>query len=449
MTGRLRKIDPVLISGTADEEKSMTISRLCALLQKLVKVPEVSDVWVVGELSDFNLRGGHCYADIVEKDDDGKPVAKMPLRIWNYQFAALNAKFMGGTGQPLATGLKVRVCVAPSIHKLYGLSVIASDIDPAYTMGDLMRRRQEIIDRLTREGVIDLNRSLAWPDVPTRLAVISSPFAAGYGDFLNQLFHNEARIRFDVKLFEAMMQGEKACPTILAALERIAAEADRWDGVVIIRGGGASLDLQCFEDYNLAAAVAQFPLPVMIGIGHERDITVLDYVANRRVKTPTAAAEWFIKRGESLLNRLNSIGGALLQRATDLMAAEKEQLSYFEGVISVFPLNAVRHADTKLTNSVNALSNITTRRIIPALEKINTMQERIGQAVQSAIALRLDRLAADERLLKALSPQAVLARGYSVTRCGGRILTDASAVAPGAELTTQLASGEITSTVNN
>lgn len=417
------------------------------MLQKLVKVPAVTDVWVAGELSDFSLRGGHCYADLVEKDDDGKPLAKIPLRIWNYLFQSLNAKFTHGTGTPLTNGLKIKVCVSPSIHKLYGLSVVASDIDPTYTMGDLLRRRQQIIDRLTREGVINLNRELAWPDVPSRIAVISSPTAAGYGDFLNQLFNNESRIRFSVKLFEAMMQGEKARPTILAALDRIAAEADNWDGVVIIRGGGASLDLQCFEDYDLAAAVAQFPLPIMIGIGHERDITVLDYVANRRVKTPTAAAEWFIKRGESLLNRLNSIGSALLQRASDIMAAEKEQLSYFEGVISVFPLNAIRHADTRLSGCVNTLSNVTTRRILPALEKLNSAQESIVRAASSTIASQRERLAADERLLKALSPQAVLARGYSLTRLGGKIVTTTAEVAKGSVITTTLADGSLESIV--
>lgn len=442
-----RKSTSVEVVTDADGNKSMSISQLCSLLQKLVKVPAVTDVWVVGELSDFSLRGGHCYADLVEKNEEGKPVAKIPLRIWNYMFAAINAKFEQSTGQPIATGLKVKVCVAPSIHKLYGLSVIANDIDPAYTMGDLLRRRKEILDRLTREGIIDLNRQLTWTDVPTRLAVISSPQAAGYGDFLNQLFNNDARIRFSVQLYEAIMQGERACPSILDALDRIAADADRWDGVVIIRGGGASLDLQCFENYDLAAAVAQFPLPVMIGIGHERDITVLDYVANRRVKTPTAAAEWFIKRGESLLNRLNALGGALLQRATDLMAVEKEQLSYFEGVISVFPLNAVRHADTKLYNSIGLLSNVTARRIIPAIEKINSMESQLSVAVQTALSTRRDRLSASERLLNALSPQSVLSRGYSVTRANGHILTSAADAPAGTTISTQLASGEIISEV--
>lgn len=426
--------------------KSMTISQLTVVLQRLVKVPEVSEVWVVGELSDFGLRGGHCYADLVEKDDEGKPLAKMPLRIWSYVYErVIRRKFEGSTNTRLATGLKVRVRVTPSIHKLYGLSVVADDIDPSFTMGDLLRRRQEIIGRLTREGVIDMNRQLIWPDVPTRIAVISSPTAAGYGDFLNQLFNNEPHIRFTVKLFEAMMQGEKARATILAALERIAAEADQWDGVVIIRGGGASLDLQCFEDYDIAAAVAQFPLPVMIGIGHERDITVLDYVANRRVKTPTAAAEWFIKRGESLLNRLNTIGGALLQRASDIMAAEKEQLSYFEGVISVFPLNAVRHAEAVINSNISLLSGMAARRIIPALEKMTGYQERLSQAAETAIDKQRNFLSAKEQLLKALSPQAVLARGYSVTRCNGKIVTKREEVAPGDVVKTQLAEGEIES----
>lgn len=433
--------------GPEEDSKSMTITELCTLLQKLVKVPAVTDVWVVGELSDFGIRGGHCYADLVEKDEEGKPLAKIPLRIWNYMFQKINNKFAAGAGQPLSTGLKVRVCVAPSIHKLYGLSVIASDIDPAYTMGDLLRRRQEIINRLTREGIIDMNRQLQWPDVPTRLAIISSPSAAGYGDFLNQLFNNESHIRFDVKLFEAMMQGDKAHDTILAALDKIASEADRWDGVVILRGGGATLDLQCFEDYDIAAAVAQFPLPVMIGIGHERDITVLDYVANKRVKTPTAAAEWFIKRGESLLNRLNSIGSALLQRASDLMAAEKEQLSYFEGVISVFPINAVNHANAKITNYVNLLSGVTARRIIPALERINSYGDNMSRAIDVTLSKQRDRLTASEQLLGALSPQAVLARGYSVTRCGGKIVTKVEDAEDGAMMTTQLASGEINSIV--
>ena len=348
---------------------------------------------------------------------------------------------------PLGAGLKVRVRVKPSMHKLYGLSVIADDIDPDYTMGDMLRRRREIIERLNREGILNLNKQLAWPDIPTRIAVISSPLAAGYGDFLNQLFLNESHIRFDVKLYEAIMQGERACPTILAALEQIATDAHRWDAVVIIRGGGASLDLQCFDDYDLAAAIARFPLPVIVGIGHERDETVLDFVANRRVKTPTAAAEFFIKRGESLLNRLNTIGSALLQRATDIMAVEKEQLSYFEGVISVYPLNAVRHADSRLSNNISVLSTIASRRILPAIEKLNALQSQIALAAGGAVASSRERLNSSERLLHALSPQAVLARGYSVTRCNGRIVTDAANLVSGSRLTTQLASGEIASIV--
>lgn len=433
--------------GNDGGESTMTITQLCDAVQQLLKSPTVTDKWVVGELIDFSVRNGHCYADLVEKDDEGKALAKIPFRVWNYKYESLNKKFYAATNQQLGAGLKVRVRVKPSMHKLYGLSVIADDIDPDYTMGDMMRRRREIIERLNREGILNLNKQLAWPDIPTRIAVISSPLAAGYGDFLNQLFLNESHIRFDVKLYEAIMQGERACTTILAALEQIATEAHRWDAVVIIRGGGASLDLQCFDDYDLAAAIARFPLPVIVGIGHERDETVLDFVANRRVKTPTAAAEFFIKRGESLLNRLNTIGSALLQRATDIMAVEKEQLSYFEGVISVYPLNAVRHADSRLSNNISVLSTIASRRILPAIEKLNALQSQIALAAGGAVASCRERLNSSERLLHALSPQAVLARGYSVTRCNGRIVTDAADLVSGSRLTTQLASGEIASLV--
>lgn len=433
--------------GNDGGDATMTVTQLCVAIQKLVNSPIVADKWVVGELVDFSVRNGHCYADLVEKDDEGKALAKIPFRVWNYKYESLKNKFYEGTKQQLGTGLKVRVRVKPSMHKLYGLSVIADDIDPDYTMGDMLRRRREIIERLNREGVLELNKQLVWPDIPTRIAVISSPLAAGYGDFLNQLFLNESHIRFEVKLYEAIMQGERACPTILSALEQITAEVHRWDAVVIIRGGGASLDLQCFDDYDLAAAIARFPLPVIVGIGHERDETVLDFVANRRVKTPTAAAELFIKRGESLLNRLNTIGSALLQRATDIMAIEKEQLSYFEGVISVYPLNAVRHADSRLANNISVLSTIASRRILPAMEKLNAMQSQISLAAGGAVASCRERLNLSERLLQALSPQAVLARGYSVTRCNGSILTNATDLVPGSRLTTQLASGEITSIV--
>lgn len=444
-----------------EEKPQMTVKELCDALQKLVKGPTVADKWVVGELVDFSIRGGHCYADLVEKDAEGKAVAKIPLRVWSYKFVSLNSRFKAVTNQDLGAGQNVRVRVTPSMHKLYGLSVIADEIDPSYTMGDALRRRHEIIDRLVREGIAERmydaeqggevlvtpNKKLVWPDIPTRIAIISSRQAAGFGDFVNQLLTTEAKIRFNPDIFEAIMQGERACSSILAALEQIAAEKEKWDAVVIIRGGGASLDLQCFDDYNLAAAIAKFPLPVIVGIGHERDETVLDYVANRRVKTPTAAAEFFIKRAESLINRLNSIGSALLQRATDIMASEKEQLSYFEGVISVYPLNAVRHAENRISNNISALSTITARRIIPAIEKLNAMQTQIAQAASGVVASYRDRLNANERLLQALSPQAVLARGYSVTRCNGKILTDADDIAPGARLTTQLASGEIISTV--
>lgn len=442
----VRKSTATVTAG-AGGSREMSLSDFCSYLNGLISTDATRDVWVTGELSDFSVRGGHCYTDLIEKDGQGKPTARVSVRIWRYVYDRLSLKFQTATGQALATGLKVRLCVSPTLHPIYGFAVVASDIDPSFTMGDLLRRRQEILDRLAKEGILDLNRQLAWADVPWRIAVISAPQAAGYGDFINQLLTNPSRIRFDVQLYPAVMQGAGAHDSILAALDGIAADAGRYDGVVIIRGGGATIDLQCFEDYDIAAAIAQFPLPVMVGIGHERDITVLDYVANRRVKTPTAAAEWFIKRGESLVNRLNSIGSGILQRATDIMAGAKEQLSYFEGIVSAYPRNAVSRADNRIKDAASQLSGIATRRIMPALERINLTAASLPAVAAAALARQNELIAAHERLLSALSPQAVLARGYSITRCGGKIITSASEATPGDTLATTLADGTVTSTV--
>lgn len=245
---------------------------------------------MTAETSDVR-RAAHCYLELIQKHPTtGEPVARVRATIWRSAFARIESDFMAATGSRLASGMKVRVLVSVNYHPAYGLSLNITDIDPVYTMGDLVRLRMEILSRLQKEGVLELNRSLDWPDVPLRIAVISAQGAAGYGDFVHQLYTNPRCLRFTTRLFPALMQGREAPASIIAALEDIAAEEENWDGVVIIRGGGATSDLASFENYDLAANIAQFPLPVIIGIGHERDVTVLDYVANMRVKTPTAAA---------------------------------------------------------------------------------------------------------------------------------------------------------------
>ena len=272
-------------------DQSISLLELTRRIAYLVQAPETQNVWVTAELQDVNARGGHCYMELLQKDEAGRQVARIRGCCWANIYGPLARRFYQATGQQFASGLKVMLKVSASMHPVFGLSLVVLEVNPEYTLGDLVRRRMEIINRLQKEGVLEMNRQLQWPKVVQRIAVISAKGAAGYGDFLNQLYHNPMRLRFHTELFQATMQGTSAPASIIDALSRIADRQEEFDGVVIIRGGGATSDLQAYEDYDLAVAVAQFPLPIAIGIGHERDITVLDWVANTRLKTPTAVAE--------------------------------------------------------------------------------------------------------------------------------------------------------------
>lgn len=279
------------------EPQALTLLQLQQRIKGLLAVPQLRDVWITAELSDVRTSGGHCYMEMLQKDDQGRVVAKCRGAMWANVYGPLSRNFMRVTGHEFATGLKVMLRVTVGYHEVYGMSMVVNDVNPEFTMGDLLRRRRENILRLQREGILNANRELPIATPPLRIAVVSAAGAAGYGDFVNQIVNNPSRLAFKLKLFPAKLQGEGTPQSIINALSAIVAEEANWDCVVIIRGGGASSDLLAFEDYELAAAVAQFPLPVIIGIGHERDITLLDYVAYMRVKTPTAAAEWLIGRG--------------------------------------------------------------------------------------------------------------------------------------------------------
>ncbi len=383
------------------------------------------DVWVVGETSDVRTSGGHCYLELIEKNPEtGVPVARMRATIWASRYTYLANKFLRETGAAFASGIKVMLCVTASFHPVYGLSVNVADINPAYTLGDLQRRRMEMIRRLTDEGIINLNRELPWPDVPSRIAVISARGAAGYGDFINQLYHNRYRLRFSTTLFPAVMQGEGAPSSLLAALERIAARQEDFDGVVIIRGGGATGDLATFDHYELAAHIAMFPLPVIVGIGHERDITLLDYVANMRVKTPTAAAEWLIARGADALARLQKIAADIRLIVTERVALAHRRLEYCTGQL---PL-------------------LVRARLDRAAMQVGPMLVRdISSLIRYKLDRRADHLRQAETLIDALSPQATLRRGFSITRVDGRAVTSPDDIPPGAQIVTSLAKGEFTS----
>ncbi len=431
------------------QTQAYTLSQLGRHIQALItRDANLQNVWVVGETVDVRVSGGHCYLELVEKDPStGKAVAKARATIWASTFYRLSADFMRATGQTFRSDLKVMACVAATYHPLYGMSLNIVAIDPTYTLGDAMQRRAQMIERLRREGIIDMNRTLQWPLLTQRIAIISARGAAGYGDFMHQLYSNPSRLRFATRLFSAVLQGERTAPTIIAALDEIHSNIDQWDCVVIIRGGGATSDLAAFDDYNLAANIAQFPIPVIIGIGHERDVTLLDYVANMRVKTPTAAAEWLISRAEGELGRLQQIASAMLQAVSDRISGNHRQLAFIEGQIPALAQNALTRAQNRLLSLQSGLASISDRRLRPEMARLDGIRQAIVQAAQVAIERADTRLKGSQQLLDVLSPQATLRRGYSITRIAGHA-AKAADLREGEILETTFADGTAYSTIN-
>lgn len=425
------------------EPRVQTLQHLLKTVGDLVMQPATQNVWVTAELQDVTCRGGHCYMELLQKDDQGKQLARVRGCCWANIFRPLSEKFYRATGQQFASGMQVMICVSVNMNPVFGLSLVISDINPEFTLGDLIRRRNEIIRRLTAEGIIEDNRRLHWPPAVQRIAVISSPSAAGYGDFLHQLQNNPPRLRFNIKLYPATMQGAAAPKSIISALDAILEETDRWDGVVIIRGGGATSDLQAYEDYDLAAAVAQFPLPIAIGIGHERDITVLDWVANQRCKTPTAVAEWLINRNATLLNALISAGNRIQQYAARQIAGYSEQLAQAETLLPIAARGCIERSKSTLTRGLASLYGLSASRIAPARTQLDMVSAALQTAAANRIIRENDRLDAAAGMLDVLSPAATLRRGYSITRVDGHAVTSVNQVPPGATLEITLSDGSM------
>ncbi|MDE6206208.1 MAG: exodeoxyribonuclease VII large subunit [Muribaculaceae bacterium] len=434
----------------AANSEVLSLSALGARLAgAIASTPGLSDVWVTGETSDLRVVHGHCYMELLEKRTDGTPVAKCRAMIWASSYTRLATAFATATGSRLASDMKVMVRVNVVYHPLYGMSLTITDINPEYTLGDLVRRRNEIIARLKQEGVYDLNRSLPWSDTPCRVAVISARGAAGYGDFIKQLHRNPYRLRFTTTLFEAAMQGERTAAAVIAALDAIMQDVDSYDCVVIIRGGGATTDLTWFDDYDLAANVAQFPLPIIVGIGHDRDINVLDYVANTSVKTPTAAAQVLIGRMAEAYIAVADTGKAILDAAKEILAASKEQLSYYAGTLPALARADVQRAKQQLMS----LSTLTGEAARATIDRERRRTDSDGQMLTTlaanALAREKQRLTSMADILAVLSPEATLRRGYTITRVDGQAVTDPASLPSGTRLTTQFASDiTLTSTID-
>lgn len=310
------------------KQEALTLFDLNALVRRSLEQCLPDEYWIQAELSDVRSNStGHCYLEFIQKDPrSNNLIAKARGMIWSNIFRLLKPYFEEATGQMFGSGIKVLVKVTVQFHELYGYSLTVLDIDPTYTLGDMARRRREILQQLEEEGVLTLNKELEMPLLPQRIAVISSATAAGYGDFCHQLQHNSRGFFFYTELFPAMMQGNQVEESVLSALDRVNARLGDFDVVVIIRGGGATSDLSGFDTYLLAAACAQFPLPIITGIGHERDDTVLDSVAHTRVKTPTAAAELLINRMDEAADQLEYLSTRLREGASAFLERESGRL---------------------------------------------------------------------------------------------------------------------------
>lgn len=408
----------------------------------------VQRCWVVAETSDVRQSGGHCYLELVQKNaQTGQTLARMRGIVWASVYACLRCEFERATGQPFASGMNVMVEVSANFHEQYGLSVVITGINPTYTLGDMARQRLEILNRLRSEGIIDMNKQLPWADVAQRVAVISAAGAAGYGDFMNQLHNNPSGIKFYTCLFPAVMQGQSTVTSVIAALERINDYADLFDCVVIIRGGGSTSDLNSFDNYDLAANVAQFPLPVICGIGHDRDNTVVDSVASVRVKTPTAAAEWLLDRAQSALDHVNALTDMVVDSATQMLSGARQQLAYFTSGIPLMADNIVVRHRARLQQIAAAIPVVAARCIDGAGKDLAFASQRVAMAARQCVANERQRVTGLEKQVELLSPDRVLRRGYSLTLRDGHVVTSASSLRAGDSLVTRFADGERTSVV--
>ena len=408
-------------------ENRYTLRQLNLMVRDAIEMQLPDEYWVEAELSECRERGGHCYMELIEKEETtNTPVARASAKCWRQTWQMLRPHFERTTGQPLHAGLKVLLRVYAQYHEAYGFSWIVTDIDPTYTIGDMARKRQEIIRQLKEEGVFDLQRELRIPMFAQRIAVISAAGAAGYGDFCRQLADNDYGFHFEVKLFPAIMQGEQVEQSIINALNQIYSQGQQsFDVVVIIRGGGATADLSGFDTLALAENVAQFPLPIITGIGHDRDESILDMVSNTRVKTPTAAAALLIDNLRQVLERLDNAHQRLSMAVSQRLANQKSRLATLQTLIPAL-------AQRMLGN---------------ARHRIDLLESRLPMAVERLLTNQKHKLSQMELLLQSYDPQRLLSRGYSITLHNGRAVRDPKALKPGDEIETRLEKGTIRSTI--
>ena len=406
-------------------ERTFTLLDLNRMVRETIERQMDGKYWVEAELSDLHDRN-HCYMELVENDPFGPtPLAKARAVCWANRWTALRSKFERQTQQQLRPGIKVRMMVTPTFHEAYGFAYQVSDIDPDYTLGDIVRKRMEIIRQLKEAGIFDLQRELVLPRFAQRIAVISSAQAAGYGDFCHQIDDNSYGLSFSHELFAAIMQGEQVEQSVIAALDRINARIDEFDVVVIIRGGGATTDMSGFDTLALAENVANFPLPIITGIGHDRDECILDMVSYMRVKTPTAAAAFLIDHLSEVYTALVSARERISRIAERHLAYEKMRLK-------------------QLADRIPTLFALTRER---QTKRIDALAHRLDSAATQRLERERHRLQLVAQRAQAQDPIHILRRGYSITLHNGHALRSGDELADGDIIETRLEQGTLKSEI--
>lgn len=427
---------------------TLTLFELNSLVRQVIEGTLSQEYWVEAEVSECRENKGHCYLELIQKDERSAiPIARASARCWASKWNVIRPYFERTTGQRLHAGMKVLLKVYAQFHEAYGFAWIVTDIDPNYTLGDMARKRQEIIRQLKEEGIFDMQKELYLPLFCQRIAVISSQTAAGYGDFVNQLASNDFHLQFTTRLFPAVMQGDQIEASVIKALNAIYQQVDDFDCVVIIRGGGAVADMSGFDTLALAENVAQFPLPIITGIGHDRDESILDMVSFLRVKTPTAAAAFLISHLKEVLDAVNDAQDRITGHAQQKLSVLKAQLSAMAEVLPrVFSTIRTRQ-EARLDSLYSRFVNHAQQRTLNFRLSIDSLATRLPILLEHRMMKEKHQLQLLEEKAKSLDPALLLRRGYSMTMKDGRIVRDATQLQAGDEIETRLEKGTITSIV--
>lgn len=425
----------------------ITLSELQRLVKQTLHERFALPLWVSAEISEIKVNySGHCYLELVEKGgDNGVPLAQSRAVVWRSAYPRIAGYFEAETGRKLAAGIRILARVTVNYHELYGFSLQITDIDPSYTLGEMERQRQQTVARLKADGVWEMNRELPMPPVVQRVAVVSSVNAAGYRDFCKEL--GESPYRFHLTLFDAFMQGEAAEESIVEALCAVADRMAEFDVAVVIRGGGSASDLNCFNAYRLCSYVAQFPLPVLTGIGHDKDTSVADMVAHTALKTPTAVAGWLVERMAGTEGWLDAAAQQLHDATTAAVRASEVRLQCLSGEIRRLSEGLAARRRLQLERDGAELRRLCGEALTRRRLHAEHLADRLSEAVGGFLSRQALRLESAGELVAGRSPERILRLGFAVVRAGGRTVVSAAGAEPGTPLEIEVSDGTISANV--